>query len=629
MCGIAGKVARKAKVSKVMLQRMGDAIAHRGPDDVGYYLSPDQKIGLAHRRLAVIDLSPLGHQPMAYLNRYWIVYNGEIYNFQEKRAALMADGYTFQSKTDTEVIVALYDKYGVECLAHLRGMFAFALYDTVQKTLFCARDRVGKKPFKYYLDDTVFLFGSELKAILTQPEYKKVVDYEALWHYLTLGYTPCPQTGFQGIKKLPPGHYLLFDQASHTITLKKYWQLAYEPKEHRSHKEWEDRIRHTLSESVRLRLISDVPLGALLSGGLDSSAVVAYMSEFSSKPVKTFSIGFTHDRMNELPQAKLVSDYFGTHHTEFVIEPDTIDLLPKLVWHYEEPYADSSALPSYIVSKLTREHVTVALNGDGGDENFGGYDRYVVQKVGLAYDRLRIFNRLVRSGINLIRHRSQLIERTQRFVSTLDMGYERRFVGYTAFFTEAQKQTIATKKFACFGQYSTADLLAPFWHILNAKDKLDQTFGADLQTYLPDDLLTKMDIANMAVSLEGRSPFLDHTLLELTAKIPSALKIRGTTKKYIFKQAMTGILPDAIMRLPKRGFSIPLSDWFRGPLLAYTRDLLLSSTATGRGLFDSKVVESMITDHAAGQGHYAHHLWALVTLEWWFRLYFNSDSVKP
>lgn len=627
MCGIAGKIVRSGRVTESSLRCMGYAIAHRGPDDSGTYISPDGMVGLVHRRLAIIDLSPLGHQPMEWRSWYTIVFNGEIYNHNDKRAELEAKGYVFQSKSDTEVILALYDRYGVDCLAHLRGMFAFAIYDRRKKIVFCARDRVGKKPLKYYHDKKIFLFASELKAILTQGEYSRKVDYSALGHFLTLGYAPCPSTGFMGIKKLPPAHYLIFDQNNHSVSVKRYWQLDYEPKLKQSTDDWGEQLRDKLAEAVRIRLMSDVPLGAFLSGGLDSSAVVAYMSQFSPVPVQTFSIGFTHDTMNELPQARLVSDYFGTKHTEFVVEPNAIDLLPKLVSHYEEPFADSSALPSYLVSQMARKHVTVALNGDGGDENFGGYDRYVVQKFGLAYERLGWANRYLMSPlVSLTRGSTKLgLERARRFVDTLDLGYERRFAAYTPFLTERQKQELMVGKLKQAHRHSTYDLMQPFFHNLKATDRLDQTLGADLQTYLPDDLLTKIDIATMAVSLEGRSPFLDHELLELTAKIPSSLKIHGRTKKYIFKQAMTNVLPPEIMNLPKRGFSVPLNDWLKGSLKDYVKDILLSQSARKRNLFDASVVERMIDDHILGRGHYAHHLWALLTLEWWFCIYFDES----
>ncbi|MDO8335235.1 MAG: asparagine synthase (glutamine-hydrolyzing), partial [Candidatus Saccharibacteria bacterium] len=393
MCGIAGKyLLSNSMVNEHDLVRMGDAIKHRGPDDAGTYLSPDRHCGLSFRRLAILDLTDNGHQPMRYQDRYQIVFNGEIYNFEAERAILENDGYRFLSGTDTEVILALYDKYKEQCLEHLRGMFSFAIYDEQDRTLFCARDRVGKKPFKYYFDGQVFLFASELKAILTQAEYHKEPDYEAIHHYLTYQYVPAPRTGFAGIQKLEPGHYLKLDCASGRLTKKRYWRLDYSQQLTLDETEWKQRIMVKLDEAVRLRMVADVPLGAFLSGGIDSSAIVALMSQHSNNPVKTFSIGFKEQKFSELKYAQLIADRFQTDHTEFIVKPDAIETLPLLVRHYEEPYADSSALPTYYVSKLTREHVTVALNGDGGDENFGGYSRYSVQKFALAYDRFHMLH---------------------------------------------------------------------------------------------------------------------------------------------------------------------------------------------------------------------------------------------
>ncbi|MCI0532711.1 asparagine synthase (glutamine-hydrolyzing), partial [bacterium] len=394
MCGITGKISLNSRtVNPADIEKMNGAIQHRGPDDGGIYLSPDQKTGLGHRRLSIIDLSPLGHQPMQYLNRYRIVFNGEIYNFREKRAKLEKEGYVFTSHSDTEIILALYDKHKEDCLEHLRGMFAFAIYDEVEKILFCARDRVGKKPFKYYLDDNVFMFASELKAILTQPEYIKEPDLNAIHHYLTLQYVPAPLTGFKSIKKLEPAHYLILNLKTKELKKERYWRLDYSHKLQLSEREWEKQILEKLEESVRLRMISDVPLGAFLSGGIDSSAVVAMMAQHSDKPIKTFSIGFKEQKYNELPYARLVAEKFKTNHTEFIVEPNALEVLPFLVHHYEEPYADSSALATYYVSKLTREYVTVALNGDGGDENFAGYTRYAAFQISNLLDRFDILNK--------------------------------------------------------------------------------------------------------------------------------------------------------------------------------------------------------------------------------------------
>ncbi len=630
MCGIAGKISLSEKnISSEVIETMNDAIKHRGPDDGGVYISPNQKVGLGHRRLSIIDLSPLGHQPMRYLDRYEIVFNGEIYNFQEKRALLEQDGYTFTSHSDTEVILALYDKYQEKCLDHLRGMFAFAIYDEQEQVLFCARDRVGKKPFKYYMDDHVFLFASELKAILTQPEYQKEPDYVAIHHYLTLQYVPAPLTGFVGIKKLEPAHFLRFDLKTKTLRKERYWKLDYSKKLRLSETEWKKRILHKLDESVRLRMISDVPIGAFLSGGVDSSAIVALMAKNSPTPIKTFSIGFEEEKYNELKYAKIIAEKFKTDHTEFIVKPDAIELLPMLVRQYEEPFADSSALPTYYVSKLTREHVTVALNGDGGDENFAGYTRYAAFQVSTVLDRLNWLNRLI--GVPVTRLLSQHIKNTffdrlYRFSKSLSDDYRRRYLAYTAYFTNEQKSDLYTAQFKQKMQdHNTYDIIASRFLESGSKNRTEQAVYADFVTYLPEDLMTKVDIATMTVALEGRSPFLDHELLELSAQIPFSLKLKGlNNKKYILKEALRGILPDEVMFRPKMGFGIPIDAWFRGELRDYAAKKLLDGELVKRGLFKRDAIEHILHAHTTTDVNFSPHIWALLTLELWFEEYFKS-----
>jgi len=628
MCGIAGKISFSSKnLSTQEIETMNDAIKHRGPDDGGIYISPDNKVGLGHRRLSIIDLSSFGHQPMRYLDRYEIVFNGEIYNFQEKRAELEQEGYSFVSHSDTEVILALYDKYKEKCLDHLRGMFAFAIYDEQKQTLFCARDRVGKKPFKYYLDNNVFMFASELKAILTQPEYTREPDYLAIHHYLTLQYVPAPLTGFKGIKKLEAAHFMTLDLRTRRLVKQRYWKLDYSHKLDLSEEEWRKRILEKLEESVKLRMISDVPIGAFLSGGIDSSAIVALMAKNSPTPIKTFSIGFKEEKYNELKYAKIVADRFKTDHTEFIVLPHAIELLPMLVRQYEEPYADSSALPTYYVSKLTRDHVTVALNGDGGDENFAGYGRYSAFQFSLFYEKFPLLNKLIALPVskflaNTIK--STFFERVYRFSQTLAEDYRRRYLTYTAYFTNEQKDRLYTDSFKNkVSQYDTYSLIAEKFNEAKTKNKMDQTLYADFTTYLPDDLLVKVDIDSMAVALEGRSPFLDHEMLELTAKIPFNLKIKGlNNKKYILKEALRGIIPDEVMFRPKMGFGVPIDSWFRGELKEYAYDILLSEKSIQRGLFRKEEMKKILDSHNATTINYSPRIWALLTLELWFREYF-------
>ncbi len=630
MCGIVGKATFHQKtVSPEEVMSMNQAIVHRGPDDTGVYISPKENLGLGHQRLSIIDLSPLGHQPMRYQDRYEIVFNGEIYNFLEKREELSQKGYTFQSQSDTEVVLALYAEYGEKCVDHLRGMFAFALYDEHTDTLFCARDRVGKKPFKYYLDDQVFLFASELKAILTQPEYTREPDYEAIHHYLTLQYVPAPLTGFKGIRKLKPAHTLTINLKTKAIEEKCYWRLSYQTKWNLSEREWKQKILEKLEESVKLRMISDVPLGAFLSGGIDSSAIVGLMAKNSDQPIKTFSIGFKEDSHNELPYAKKVAETFATDHTEFIVEADTINLLPLLVRQYEEPFADSSALPTYLVSKLTREHVTVALNGDGGDENFAGYGRYSVLQFSLLYDFVGPLHNLIVLPITTLAaqlFKTTFFDRVHRFAKSLSQSYAYRYVNYLAYFSREMKESLYTNSFkektaACADSYS---LVASHFKEAGTRNKTEQAVYADFMTYLPGALMTKVDIASMAVSLEGRSPFLDHELLELTAKIPFSLKLKGwNNKKYILKEALRGLVPDEVMFRPKMGFGIPIHAWFRNELKAYSERILLSEKALSRNIFQKEAVQKLLTEHSTTHVDFGYHIWALITLELWFQEYFD------
>lgn len=630
MCGIAGKISFVEKnVSPQEIETMNDAIKHRGPDDDGVYISPDGKVGLGHRRLSIIDLSPLGHQPMRYLDRYEIVFNGEIYNFEEKRAMLEQEGYTFVSHSDTEVILALYDKYQEKCLDHLRGMFAFAIYDEQKQVLFCARDRVGKKPFKYYIDDNVVLFASELKAILTQPEYHKEPDYLAIHHYLTLQYVPAPLTGFTGIHKLEPAHSLTINLKTKSVKKERYWKLDYSKKLRLSETAWKKRILEKLDESVRLRMISDVPIGAFLSGGVDSSAIVALMAKNSKTPIKTFSIGFEEEKYNELKYAKIIADKFKTDHTEFIVKPDAIDLLPMLVRQYEEPFADSSALPTYYVSKLTRDHVTVALNGDGGDENFAGYTRYAAFQISTFLDHFDWLNRLI--GIPVTRLCARYIKNTffdrlHRFSKSLSDDYRRRYLSYTAYFTNEQKSTLYTDTFKKkVARDDTYDIIASRFTESGSKNHTEQAVYADFATYLPEDLMAKVDIATMAVSLEGRSPFLDHELLELSAQIPFSLKLKGfNNKKYILKEALRGTLPDEVMFRPKMGFGVPIDAWFRGELKDYAAGKLLDGQLVTRNLFKRDAIEDILHSHTSTDINFSPHIWALLTLELWFEEFFKE-----
>ena len=630
MCGITGKISFTSnEVAKDAIAAMNSAIAHRGPDDTGIYISPNKKVGLGHQRLSIIDLSSAGHQPMRYMDRYEIVFNGEIYNFQEKREELKKRGYQFASNTDTEVIMALYDAYKEKCVDHLRGMFSFVIYDEHDETIFCVRDRIGKKPFKYYFDDNVFLFASELKAILTQKEYTKEPDYIAIHHYLTLQYCPAPLTGFKNIKKLESAHYLFIDLKTKKVTKKRYWKLDYSEKLDLSEKEWQKKIFEKLQESINIRMISDVPIGAFLSGGIDSSAVVAMMAHNSSQPIKTFSIGFKEEKYNELPYARMIANKFKTNHTEFIVKPDAIKVLPMLVRQYEEPYADSSALPTYYVSKLTREHVTVALNGDGGDENFGGYNSYRFYKITLFYDQyFKYVHRFILVPIVTFfakNIKNDFLYKLSRLVSILSQSPSKRFTSFMCHFTNEMKSSLYTEHMKSITAHAdTFDLLPKKSDESEASDPMDKVFYTDINSYLADDLMPKVDIASMSVSLEARSPFLDHEFMELTSKIPSNLKIKGfNQKKYILKKCLERIIPHEILYRKKMGFGIPLDAWFRNELQEYVHETLLSEKSIARGIFKKEEIEKILEDHTSRRRNLGYYLWNLLTLELWFEAYFD------
>ncbi len=563
MCGIAGKIYLNGKkVNGADLKSMTDAISHRGPDGEGFYINPSGNVGLGHRRLAIIDLSPAASQPMTNEDgTIWIVYNGEIYNFQELRSDLERLGHKFKSKSDTEVIIHLYEEYGIDCLKHLRGMFAFAVWDEKNQQLFLARDRLGKKPLKYYLGKDVFIFASELKAILTQLAVKPEVDDEALPHFFAFNHLAASATGFKEIYKLPPAHYAVLKD--NQLTTRKYWEIDFGKKaKFASYEEAKIELKRLLTEAVEKRLIADVPLGAMLSGGIDSSLVVGLMSRFS-RP-KTFSIGFAEEKLDERLFARIVADHFGADHTDLEVKPDTIEILPKLVRQYEEPYADSSALPTYYLAELTRRSVKVALNGDGGDEAFGGYRRYKY------WNLFHYFKK--------------------------DIYYD-----------------IATR------QYFSS--LNPKPYTLNPKLKrLDDIFKLAYQTFLPNDLLIKMDIATMAFGLEARSPFLDQELVEFAASLPSFWKVSGLKTKIILKDAFKDFLPEEIMKRRKYGFELPVDNWFRGPLYQWASDIFLDSSTIKRGYFDKKEIEKLLKEHKTGVKNHGQRIWLLLCFEFWLGL---------
>lgn len=629
MCGIAGKFYfnTKEKPAEKQLRGMAETLKHRGPDDSGVFC--DENIGLSHARLSVIDLSERGHQPMKTADgRFCIVYNGEIYNFRQLRADLQKDGVRFNSDTDTEVILYMYQKYGPKCLQYLRGMFAFVIWDKEKKELFLARDRIGQKPIKFYKDGGTFIFASELKAILKNPEVEKEIDWGAIDEYLTYQYVPHPKTGFKNIYKLEPAHYMVVHRNGE-IEKEKYWDLDFSKKENLTEEEWKNRIEEKLKESVRMRLVSDVPLGAHLSGGIDSGLIVAMMAQEMKEPVKTFSIGFRNKERNELPHARLVAEKYNTDHKEFTVEPKAVELLPEIVRHYEEPFADSSALPTWYLSKLTEQHVKVALNGDGGDENFAGYARYRIMD---KYYRLKKMNFAVNpfksqlstlSGCLYNKTGRQTFRRSGKvfkWYSPKPQEFYRRMFG---FFMREEKELIYGKELKQQIQNSRWDsFLSNYFSQASGVGQLNQLLYTDIKTYLPDDLLVKVDISSMAHSLEVRSPFLDHEFMELAASMPEKVKLRPEQSKYILKAIAKDYLPPELLTSPKRGFSVPREEWLRSDLNSYLKKHLLDPVFINYG-FNKKGIERLIKMHTEKRYDYSLHLWALLMLRLWLKEYFE------
>ncbi len=632
MCGICGiiSVSPEERFDPSAIDRMRETLHHRGPDDAGRYLAPGAALG--HRRLSIIDLRPEGRQPMSNEDgTLWIVYNGEIYNFAEHREWLIERGHRFRSLTDTEVILHLYEELGEECLERLRGMFAFAIWDQRRRALFMARDRVGKKPLFYLWNGRHLIFGSEPKAILAYPGVEAAADPAALNLYLAFGYVPGPLSAFRGINKLPAGHFLTLRDGR--VEVKRYWQLDYLPKLKIGPAEAREEIVRRLSEAVKLRMVSDVPIGALLSGGIDSSAVVALMTRHSSRPVKTFSIGFREKDYDETVYARMIAQRFHTEHHELQIEPDALEIIDRLVWHYNEPFADPSALPTLYLCKMAREQVTVALNGDGGDENFAGYVRHSVMllasyvgwmpaagRQSIGHVMAMLF-RLFGPAGRLKRHR-QVLPETFR-IDPRD--------AYASLLTQANRfhrEALYSPEFAREVDPSAPeDCVHALQSARGVRGTIDSMLNVDVNLYLPDDLLVKFDIAAMSYGLETRSPMLDQEFMEFVARLPARLKMNTITRKLSLKKAMRGILPDEILFRRKMGFGVPLDHWFRGEKMGgYLRDHLLDARSSSRGYFNRGYIELLIEEHTKGRRQWQYLLWNLLMLELWHRAFIDQAA---
>jgi asparagine synthase (glutamine-hydrolysing) len=653
MCGICGEIDFRNKNVRVdSVRKMCDVLAHRGPDDEGMVFIRGDKlfepkrpvdnlinekgfeVGLGHRRLSIIDLSIAAHQPMCNEDgKIWIVFNGEIYNFQTIREQLEKKGHFFKSKSDTEVILHAYEEWGAECVNRFRGMFAFAIWDSKLQRLFMARDRLGKKPLVYCNRNGWFAFASEIKALLQIPGVEKKVNRNAIHHYLTYQYVPSPDTIFEGIKKLRPAHYLLYDRDGN-LRIERYWRLCFDSSHHTAFdmQELSGRIQKELEESVKLRLISDVPLGAFLSGGVDSSLIVGIMARLSRKPVKTFSVGFEEKEFDELIYAGLVSKYFGTEHHEFTVKPNAVEILPKLVWHYNEPFADSSAIPTYYVSKVTKDFVKVVLTGDAGDENFAGYRRYLFSQWVAIFTRLpqklrkNLMPPLLRA-LSSFHVQEARLNRLADFIDMLTAEQEKNYLEQIRVFNAKEKEDIYTREFReDLNDTDPINFLLDKFKEIETKDFLDKLLYLDINTYLPEDLLVKMDIATMANSLEARAPFLDHQFMEFVGGIPSQLKLRRMNTKFILKVAFKDMLPETIFKRRKMGFAVPVSRWFRHELKDYVYDILLDPRTLNRGYFRREGVQRLLNDHIALRYDHSAKIWALLFLEMWFRVFIDKEG---
>jgi asparagine synthase (glutamine-hydrolysing) len=626
VCGIAGKVDRDAGVSAALVERMCERQAHRGPDSRGVFSADG--VGLGIQRLRVIDLET-GDQPVYNEDRsVVVVLNGEIYNYRELRRELEGRGHTFSTHGDTETIAHLYEEEGPDLVQRLSGMFAFALWDERRKRLLIGRDRVGKKPLFYAEGSGSLSFASELGALIADPSIPREVDPAAIDCYLAYGYIQAPRSIWRAVKKLPPAHTLVWENGSARV--ERYWQLDYSQKAGAPLPELEEELRSRVSAAVRRRMVADVPLGALLSGGVDSAIVVSEMAAAAPQQVKTFSIGFAQEEYNELPLARLTAERFGTDHEEFTVEPDAIEIIPKLIRHYGEPFADSSAIPSFYLAELTRRQVTVALNGDGGDESFAGYLRYVANNLSGGLD---LVPRPLRKGAASAAERllrlgdaRGLRSYGRRFLTSIGEDAPGRYAGHVCIFNRTERAALLAEAALAAAGTATADVIAEPWRSASGHSRLDVLLETDVDTYLPGDLLVKMDIAAMAYSLEARSPLLDPELMQFAASLPARYKARLASKKWILRRAYRGRIPDQVLDGKKRGFGVPLGAWFRDELREFTRDVLLDPVSLNRGLIREGPTRALLDQHDREGADRSMQIWALLMLELWHREFVDGAA---
>ena len=628
MCGIAGFAditpapARTLDGDRQRVKAMCDVMRHRGPDDEGFYVEPG--VGLGMRRLSIIDLST-GHQPIHNeAGTVWVVFNGEIYNYRELRDTLEAAGHRFYTSSDTETIVHGYEEWGDQVLSRLRGMFAIAVWDTRSRTLLLGRDRAGIKPLYYGEAGGRLFFGSEAKCVLVNAEIDRRLNAAALDHYLAYQYTPRDESIFRGIQKLRPGHLLRVRDGR--VDVERYWQLPVDRVFQGDEQEALTELRRILGAAVRSHMIADVPLGAFLSGGIDSSVVVALMAEASDRPVKTFSIGFVEETFNELPYAQRVAEHLGTDHHEFIVRPDALGILDRVVWHFDEPFADPSAIPTWYVSEMARRHVTVVLSGDGGDELFGGYTRYRPHPRVESFDRVAsgVGRAVAAAAWRALPHGA----RGKNFLRHVARDPQGRYIDSVTFYHEDEREALLSPalRSELRTRWDTERYFREPFARLSHLPVNAQKMAFDFETYLPEDCLVKVDRMSMAHSIESRVPLLDHLVIEFAASLPAAMKMPNGRLKHLLKELAFTLIPRALLDRPKQGFSVPIGHWFRGELRDAFGDILASPTTRQRGYFNYAFVDGVLTEHLRGKRDHSWRLWQLLIFELWHRQYVDHAA---
>ncbi len=629
MCGICGIVYRDPNrpADRQLVQKMTDVIRHRGPDDEGFHVQGP--VGLGMRRLSIIDRAT-GQQPIYNEDGSMaIVFNGEIYNHNELRRELRSLGHVFKTHSDTEAILHAYEEWGVDCPNKLNGMFGFAIWDGRRSQLFIARDRLGVKPMYYCSDGQRLIFASELKSILQIPDVDRRMNLKALDNFLTFEYIPSPLSIFENIQKLPQAHYLLYRNGQ--VQIGRYWRLTYTASG-RSEAELADELAALLQDATRIRLMSEVPLGAFLSGGLDSSSIVAMMARSSDRPVKTFSIGFSNSTYNELPYARTIAARFQTEHHEEIITPDAVRLTERIVWQLDEPFGDFSVFPTLMVSEMARKHVTVILSGDGGDELLAGYDTYLADRMARkagwlpAAWRRRLLDPLVLS-LPPTEKKKGLINKARRFVEGLRLPADLQHVRWMIFMQQLEKQQLYRLEIMqAIASHDPYDFIRAAFQDCTSTIPLDQQEYVDIMTYLADDILVKVDRMSMLVSLEARTPFLDYRFVEFCASLPPNLRLKGNTSKYLLKRAMQGFLPESILSRGKEGFSIPIKQWMKNELKPMMMSYLSADALKASGLFEARQVQALVNEHLAGRENHSHRLWALMMVQMWHEKYIKRSN---